>query len=222
MDLLEYLIQFVTEERNALFDRVLEQRTRYLTVALEDIFQSQNASAVIRTCECLGVQDLHIIEQKNEYQINPDVVIGSSQWINLYNYKGNQNNTLTAINNLRNNGYRIIATTPGKVSTNLEDFDINKGKAVLFFGTELTGLSETVLENADEFLKIPMFGFTQSFNISVSAAMILQSLTSRIRKSEVDWNLSQKEKESIKIEWLKTTIPKVDLIIDRFNKEIRN
>lgn len=222
MTLVEYLSQFITDERNKLFDSVLDERTRYITVALEDIYQPQNASAVVRTCECLGIQDLYVVEQKNPYQINPDVVIGSSQWININNYKGSKNNTLDAITALRSKGYRIIATSPGKKCTNLEDFDLSKGKVALFFGTELTGLSDTLLENADEYLKIPMFGFTQSFNISVSAAIILQNLTYKLRKSDINWTITPEEKEIIKLDWLKTTIPKSELIIKRYFQETKN
>lgn len=221
MTLVEYLSQFVSEERDALFEKVLENRTRHITVALEDIYQPQNASAVIRTCDILGIQDLHIIEQKNTYQINPDVVIGSSQWINIYNYKESENNTLETVNKLKEKGYRIVATTPGKISTNLQDFDLEKGKIALFFGTELTGLTDTLLKNADENLKIPMFGFTQSFNISVSAAIILQNLTHKLRMSNIEWQLTQEEKQDIKLEWLKTSIPKSDLIIKRYQQETK-
>lgn len=220
--LVNYLAQFISDERNKLFDRVLEKRTRYITVALEDIYQPQNASAVIRTCECLGIQDLHIIEQKNPYQVNPDVVIGSSQWINIINYNKAENNTSDAIAELRSKGYRIIATSPGTKCTDLEDFDIAKGKIALFFGTELTGLTYTLLENADENIKIPMFGFTQSFNISVSAAIVLQNLTYRLRNSFLDWKLTSDEKDMIKLDWLKTTIPKSDLIVERYNHETKN
>ncbi len=77
--LLNYLSQFLTEKRRSLFTKVLDSRTRHLTVVIEDIYQSQNASAVLRTCDLTGVQDLHIIENKNIYDINPDVALGSSK-----------------------------------------------------------------------------------------------------------------------------------------------
>ena len=154
--LIAYLSEFLKEERLEVLQRSLRFRTRYLTVCLEDIYQSQNASAVLRSCDAFGVQDVHIIEDKNKYQLNPMVARGSSKWLNLHKYNKGDNPSLEAINSLREKGYRIVATSPHIGDTSLEDFDLTKGKAALVFGTELTGISSTVEQNADEFLKIPM------------------------------------------------------------------
>ena len=198
------------------FNRVIENRTRYITIALEDIYQSQNASAVLRTSECFGLQDIHIIENKYEYNVNPDVVMGSSKWLNLIKYNNSENNTLEAIKNIKAKGYRIVATTPHKDDVNLEQFDLDKGKVALFFGTEVTGLSDLMLENADEFIKIPMYGFTESFNISVSTAIILQHLSYKMRNSDVDWQLPDSEKEELKLEWLKKSVKSSSMLINKF------
>ncbi|MEA2106636.1 MAG: RNA methyltransferase [Bacteroidota bacterium] len=220
--LTKYLEQFITTERLELFYKLINQRTRYITVVLEDIYQSQNASAVLRTADCFGIQDVHIIENKNEYQINPDVALGASKWLNLVKYNKQENNTLEAISHLRQKGYRIVATTPHTQDVNLENFDLTQGKTALFFGTELRGLSNEMIDNADEFLKIPMFGFTESFNISVSAAIILHHLTTSLRKSEINWQLSDNEKKEILLEWLKKTIKKSSLLIDDFLSKKNN
>ncbi|MFO7842339.1 MAG: RNA methyltransferase [Bacteroidales bacterium] len=221
-DLVNYLEQFITQKRLNLFHQILNQRTRYITVVLEDIYQSQNASAVLRTADCFGIQDVHIIENKNEYQINPDVALGSYKWLNLIKYNNQKSNTLEAISDLKKQGYRIVATTPHTKDVNLEDFDLTRGKTALFFGTELNGLTDTMIDNADEYIKIPMVGFTESFNISVSVAIILHHLTSLLRKSEIDWQLSDNEKEEILLEWLKKTIKKSSLLIDDFLSKKNN
>ena len=221
-ELINFLKQFVTEERDGLFDQVLENRTRYITVALEDIYQSLNASAVLRTSDCFGLQDVHIIENKNEYNINPDVTLGSSKWLNLKKYNKTENNTLDVIKALRADGYRIVATTPHTNDVNLENFDLEKGKVALFFGTELNGLSDLMIKNADEYLKIPMYGFTESFNISVSAAIILHYLTNKLRQSGIDWYLSNSEKEELKLGWLKQTIKKSSMLVDDFLSKKKN
>ncbi|HKL08049.1 MAG TPA: RNA methyltransferase [Bacteroidales bacterium] len=221
-DLINYLEQFITQQRLNLFHQILNQRTRYITVVLEDIYQSQNASAVLRTADCFGIQDIHIIENKNEYQINPDVALGSYKWLNLVKYNNQKSNTLEAISDLKKQGYRIVATTPHTNDVNLEDFDVTQGKTALFFGTELNGLSDIMIVNADEYIKIPMVGFTESFNISVSVAIILHHLTSSLRKSEIDWQLSDNEKEEILLEWLKKTIKKSSLLIDDFLSKKNN
>lgn len=214
--LIEYLSQFITEKRFDLFNKILSERTEYLTVVLEDIYQPQNASAVLRTCDCFGIQNVHIIENDNEYRINPDVALGSAQWLNLYKYNNEENNTISAVNKLKKKGYRIIATTPHTDDVNLEEFDINKGKFALMFGSELPGLSDVALENADEFLKIPMYGFTESFNISVSAALCIHHLSYKIRSSEIDYFLNPERKNEILLTWLKQNIKKSKLIEQRF------
>jgi tRNA (guanosine-2'-O-)-methyltransferase len=214
--LIDNLKQFITERRWELFNQVIGQRTRHITVVLEDIYQPQNASAVLRTCDCFGIQDVHIIENTNEFRINPDVELGAAHWLNLNLYNTLENNTLSAIDKLRNDGYRIVATTPHTNDIDLESFDLNKGKIALFFGSEQPGLSQLMLDNADEFLKIPMFGFTESFNISVSAAIILHHLSSKLKKANMQWQLKNYEKEEILLNWLKYSIKDSELIIKEY------
>lgn len=215
--IVHHLSEFVLEKRYELLRYVLNHRTRYLTVVLENIFQPQNASAVLRSCDCFGVQDIHIIENTNAFNINPKVVMGATKWLNLYKYNRSENNTLSTINHLKAQGYRIVATSPHTYVKNLYDFDITKGKFALFFGTELTGLSNDVLENADEYLLIPTYGFSESLNISVSAAICIQVLTERLRNSEVDITLSQEEHQELLHNWLRKTVKSWRSIEKRFN-----
>ncbi|TLX72432.1 RNA methyltransferase [Labilibacter sediminis] len=221
-ELIKYLSESITENRNALFDKVIEDRTKYITVVLEDIYQSHNASAVLRSCDCFGIQDVHIIENRNKYNIDKDVALGSSKWLQLNKYNEKENNTLNAINHLKSQGYRIVATTPHTNDVELYDFDVSKGKAAIVFGTELTGISDIVRENADEFLRIPMYGFTESFNISVSAALVLQHLAHEIRRAGVNWGLTHEEKADIKLDWLRATIKSSELIEKEFFKKKSN
>jgi tRNA (guanosine-2'-O-)-methyltransferase len=212
VDIIKYLENFLSERRKNLISSIVKHRTKYITVVLEDIFQSQNASAVLRTCDCFGIQDIHIIENNNKYQINPDVALGSNKWLSLTKYNAGENNSLQALHFIKELGYRIVATTPHKGSVELEKFDLDKGKIALFFGTELKGLSKEIINNADEFIRIPMFGFTESFNISVSAAIILHHLTYKLRNSLINWKLTDEEENVIKYEWLKNSIKNSDKI----------
>jgi tRNA (guanosine-2'-O-)-methyltransferase len=217
IDIINHLSGFILEKRLELLKHVLSNRTRYLTVVLEDIYQSQNASAVLRTCDCLGVQDIHIIENRNPFNINPRVVMGATKWLSLYRYKdSNSNNTKNAINLLKNKGYRIVATSPHTYQTSLNDFDIEKGKFALLFGTELTGLSETVLNQADEFIMIPTYGFSESLNISVSAAVCIYTLTQRLRSSDIITSLPDDEYNQLMHEWLRKAVKSWRLIEKRF------
>lgn len=217
---LDHLSSYLTPRRQELFNKTLDMRTRHITVVLEDIFQSQNASAVLRTCDCFGIQDVHIIENRNEFQVNTEVSLGSSKWLSLKKYNEAENNSLEAIKQLKQKGYRIVATTPHTNDQELPDFDITKGKTALFFGSELPGITDTILNEADEFLKIPMFGFTESFNISVSAAIILHHLSLKMRENkDLKWELSQDEKDELKLEWIRKTIKKSELIEKRYWEE---
>ncbi len=214
------LSDVVLPERLAVLEQALSFRTRYITVVVENIYQPQNASAVLRTCDCMGIQNVSIIEHNNRYRVNPEIAMGADQWLTVHKYSGNKNVTSATINNLRQNGYRIIATSPHADDVLLPNFDLNKGKIALFFGTEKQGLTNEVLNNADEFLRIPMFGFTESFNISVSAAIILSSLVERLHKSNIDWHLTDNDHDEILLTWLLRTIKRSDLLLERLCNEL--
>lgn len=221
-ELIQFLETVMKEERIELIEKNVNERTRYVTVVLENIFQPQNASAVMRSCDCFGVQDLHVIENSNKYELNPEVVMGSSKWIDLKRYNSKDENTLDTINSLKKEGYRIVATTPHTNDVLLPDFDLTKGKSAFFFGTELTGLSDVVMDHADEFVRIPMYGFTESFNISVSASLVLNHLASALRRSNVDWQLTEDEKLDLKLEWYKRSIKSGEKMINRFKKTLES
>jgi len=218
--LLEHLLTFITDNRSELFMKVIAQRTRHITVVLEDIYQPHNASAVLRTCDLTGVQDVHIIENKNVYDVNPDVAMGSSKWLDLIKYNGFEDNTAEAFKQLKQKGYRIVATTPHKNDKSLEDISLD-GKMAFVFGTEMHGLSEGAIQMADEYVRIPMVGFTESYNISVSAALVLYTLTQKLRKSAINWQLNEDEQVDILLEWARRSINRPELIEKKFIKEIK-
>jgi tRNA (guanosine-2'-O-)-methyltransferase len=215
-DLINYLIGFITPERHARMQAVLAKRTRYLTVVLEDLYQAHNASAVLRSCDGFGVQDVHIVEGRNSFRVNEEIALGTAQWLTLHRYKGRQNNSREAVKTLRKQGYRIVATSPRRNDVDLQDFDLSVGKIALFFGTEKEGLSNFLLEEADEYLKIPMDGFVESFNISVSAAIILHHLTLRLRSSEINWRLPKKDTDELLFKWLCSSLKRSEDLIERF------
>ena len=216
--LLAYLEQFISQNKSELFDDVIENRTRHITIVLEDIYQSQNASAVLRSCDCFGIQDVHIIENRYTYSINPDVALGSSKWLNLIKHNHNGNNTLSCYEQLRSQGYKIVATTPHRNDTMLDELDLNN-KVALVFGTELEGLSESAIKHADEYVKIPMYGFTESFNISVSAAVVLYHLTEKLRVSEIPWKLNGHDRVKTRLGWVKSVIKRPEIYEREFFKK---
>lgn len=212
--LINHLETFLTPRRIALFDKVIAERTNHFTVATQDVYQLHNTSAVIRSCEVFGVQNIHVIEERKPKRIDREIAMGAQKWVDVNRYSTSKECT----KELRAKGYQIVATTPYGESTALKDFDIEKPSAI-FFGTEKDGLSEEILNEADCSLKIPMVGFTESLNISVSAAIILQSITSRLKNSKIAWQLSEEEKEGLKYEWLKKCIKNSDSIIAEYQTE---
>ncbi len=219
--LFEFMSGFVTERRKELITNISAIRTNYITLGLEDIYQSQNASAVLRTADCFGLTDVHIIENKNEYKLNPDVELGASKWLTLNKYNQKKENTVDAINTLKTQGYRIVATTPHTNDVALDEFDLAKGKVALLFGTELNGLTDIALEHSDEFLKIPMHGFTESFNISVSAAIIMHHLTLKLRQSDLAWQLTDEEQLDLRIHWIRKSFKNAQAVENKFFNEIK-
>ncbi|AUP80851.1 TrmH family RNA methyltransferase [Flavivirga eckloniae] len=209
--LLEYLETYLTENRQARFDAVLSQRTKYYTVATEDVYQLHNTSAVIRSCDVFGIQEVNIVEERNSKRIDREIAMGAQKWVDLNRY----HTVKDCITGLKQKGYQIVATTPHVDDCELHDFDITK-KSCFFFGRETEGLSQEVLDAADCYLKIPMVGFTESLNISVSAAIILQHVTTKLRQTNIDWKLTENEMLEKRLDWVKKTIKSYDEIVERF------
>jgi tRNA (guanosine-2'-O-)-methyltransferase len=214
----DYLIacirEIITVERWAKFEEVLASRTNHIAVVLEDIYQPHNASAVIRTCELLGINHLHIIENQNPYEINPDIVVGSDKWIKINKHNSADNNTLKCYRKLRNKGYRIVATSPHKNDCLIEELPLDQ-KTALVFGNEGFGLSETALAQADAYVKIPSYGFTESYNISVAVALSLYQLTSRLKKSHPNWQLPHDEKQQLLLEYALKSVRQPQILVKR-------
>lgn len=204
--LIKHLREFATATRWQKIIDVAGQRTRHIAVVVEDIHQSHNASAVLRSCDGFGIQDVHIIENRNRFDASSQVTIGADQWLTLYRYKKpEEDNTEACFKALKERGYKVIATTPHENDQNLNALSI-EDKTALVFGSEMDGISERASELADGFVRIPMAGFSESFNISVSAGICLYNLTRRLRESDVVWQLSQGEMEELKYLWLKKSI----------------
>ena len=211
MDLLTYLEEFVSEERKQRFVEILANRTKYITVAIEDVFQLHNTSAILRSCDAFGIQELHVVEDRFGKRLDKNIAMGAEQWVDVQGYQTSSE----CIDALKQKGYHIIATTPHHEAQLLPDFTPETPTA-LFFGTEKEGLSEEVMQKADGFLKIPMVGFSESLNVSVSAAIILEAVTQRIRNSDVPWQLSEKERLEKRFDWTKKSIKNVEGIISRY------
>lgn len=217
--LLDYLGQYITPHKKKVMERVLAKRTRHITVVLEDIFKPHNASAVIRTCDCFGLQDMHVIEKTNQYKVNPYVTRGASQWVDLHKYYREDGKSVDAcFDSLRKSGYKIYGTSPSADSISIYDLQPEE-KLALVFGNEHEGISGEVKSKADGLVHIPMLGFTDSFNISVSASIFLFDL---VRKAETmgieNFHLSEDEKKQLRMKWYREIVKNSDIHEKVFRK----
>ncbi len=220
-ELLDYLGQFVTENKKRKIQQVLQWRTRYVTLVLEDIYQPQNASATLRTAEILGVQDVYIVENWNPYRLNPKVVMGASKWIDLYRFRQKDGqNTPRCMAYLREQGYLLVATSPHNPTwTAPEEVPLDRPLA-FWFGSELEGLSEYALRHADGVLRLPMYGFTESYNISVSVGITLFTIVRRLHaRTDLPWRLSSEEQEALTLAWYIRILDRGDVLVRTFLKE---
>lgn len=211
LEFLDFLENILTDNRKERFLQVLSKRTNHFTIAIEDVFQLHNTSAVMRSCEVFGIQQLNVIEERYTKSIDKEIAMGAQKWVDVHRF----DSISSCIYDLKNKGYQIIATTPHENDCMLDDFDISKPSA-LFFGTERDGLSDEILQQADGFLKIPMVGFTESLNISVSAAIIIQNIMSRLHQSDIKWQLTEDEILEKRLLWAKNSIKDIKRIEERY------
>jgi len=214
-ELNRYLHGFITDERRERIEAVLNNRTRHVNVVLEDLYQPNNASAVMRSCDAFGVQDLHVIEDQHRFKPAAGIALGAEKWLSVYKYN-NQEALKNCIYKLRKSGYQIIATSPKASHQPIQEINIHT-KTSLMFGAELTGLSDEAFELADSICCIPMSGFTESFNLSVSVAICLYEVTTRIRlMPEIDWKLTTNEKIQLRFEFLKKSVRAGEQLVEGF------
>lgn len=210
--LLEELYKIITPAKIEKFDRIAAERTRHIAIVVENLYQEHNASAVMRSCDCFGIQDLHVIEKTNKFSVNREIAMGAGQWVDHYQYTDELYPTSKCINHLKEQGYLIAATTPHTNDVNIHEMPLDKPVALLF-GTEQTGLSEAALNMSDIFVKIPMVGFTESFNISVSAALCMHTLRNRLEtQEEFKWKINEDEQIELKIQWCKKIIKNPEIV----------
>ena len=217
-DLVQHLKAFVLDERRALFEEKIQHRTKHITIVLENIFQGRNISASIRSADCFGVQDVHVIENDNVFNDDSEVSMGADKWVSTIRHNKEIHNTAKAIRKLKADGYHVIAATPHNTNFDLYDIEIGEQKIALIFGAEVNGCSEQSLKLADERMKIPMYGFTESFNISVSVSLCLQHLTYKMRNSAVNWRMNQEQRNKTLLQWLRNSIKSSSQIEEKYLK----
>ena len=205
------LKEFMLPERYDVLRRTLGMRTRYMTVLAENMYHGQNAAALIRHCEAFGVQEMHTVETLCSFEPNPDIARGAERWIDVRQHPS----TAEAVAALRGAGYRIVATTPHREDVTPETFDVTQGPFALVFGTEHAGISDEVIASADEFLRIPMCGMVESLNVSASAAILIYTLSERMRLTVGNWRMSDAEQAETLCRWMRRSVKDSEAILQR-------
>lgn len=218
-EVLEEFYKIITPNKQEMFDRIAAQRTKHITVVLENVFQEHNASAVLRSCDCFGIQELHVIEKDNQYKVQRDIALGAGRWVDMYNFDKGSEVTKDCLSKLKSKGYKIVATSPHTEKT-INDIDLSQPMAFVF-GTERRGISDEVIELSDELVKIPMYGFTESFNISVSVALVLNTIRTRLEESNLNWKLSEEELVDLKIKWCKKILNGGEALEKHFYEKLK-
>ncbi len=199
--LLKELKEHLTSGRKKRIEEVAAQRTRKITLVLEDIRQEHNTGALLRTADILGIQDVHLISQQYEIRLAEAISKGSTNWVTLHRYQDREaDNFQTCLETLRSCDYELVVAHPeGDIA--LPDLKYQGKPMALLMGSEWEGVSDIALKSAGKKVRIPQYGFTQSFNVSVAAALILQQMNASLRNSEFDWQLSNEEREELELEW---------------------
>jgi tRNA (guanosine-2'-O-)-methyltransferase len=215
---IKHLSEFLHEKRCERIREIARQRTRHFSIIVENLYQTHNISAILRTAECLGIQDVHVIENNFQYEISRQVTLGAHKWLSIHRYREWEDNTVQCIKNIKKQGYKVIATLPHQSDCMLDDTPIDE-KTAFIFGTEQEGLTQKAIVMADGFLKIPMYGFTESYNVSISVALTMMNVVERLRKSEIDWRLPKEEQLELELLWMKKSVKDADQIIERYNND---
>ncbi|TVR81507.1 MAG: TrmH family RNA methyltransferase [Chitinophagaceae bacterium] len=215
-EVIDHLYSFISESKKKRMNQVLGERTKFLTLVLEDVYQPQIVSSIVKTCDCFGIQDLHLVENFNKYSASPDAIIAATKWVNIHRYREkNSNNTQLAINELRDSGYQIVTVTNNRRATSIDEFPMDKKTAVIF-GPEKSGPSDVAIKQADAFVKIPLLGFSDYLNLPVTTGAALNSLRHRMVQSKAKWQLDENEIDEVKYFWAHKLLKSADRLEDVF------
>lgn len=199
-DFVCYSCNVPTKERIRKVKRVLSLRQPDLHIVLEEVTNTHNASAVVRTCDAAGVLYLDIISSGGEpFPVNQAISTRAEKWLHFSYFPS----TEECLNRLKKEGFKIVATHLGEESIPYTAIDYTQPLAIVF-GNESEGISEEARDLADYVIKIPMIGMAQSLNLSVSVGIILyEAMKQRKEKGSLGKKkLSSKEFESFQKSWL--------------------
>lgn len=210
----QHLQQFLTDERLEKINHFAPESSDFVLPVIEDVFQFRNAAAIVRSVEACGFHKIIAMESEHEFNPNLRVTKGAETWVEVEKLPHN----MDSLREIKNRGYKILAVSPENNATMLSDYDL-KEPVALVFGTEAAGVSEEILDFADETLAIPMYGFTQSFNVSVAAAICVYELKQKLLRSNLDYKLSEEKLWEMKVRWAMNSIKSGEQILAKYLRE---
>jgi tRNA (guanosine-2'-O-)-methyltransferase len=213
-EIYSYLSGFLTEERLRKIDYFSVESSDFILPVVEDVYQFRNAAAILRSVEACGFHKVVALEKENFFDPNLRVTKGADTWVEVEKLP----RTMDSLKEIKSRGYKIVAVSPERNATMLPNYKPTEPLA-LVFGTEWEGTTDELLDFADETLAIPMYGFTQSFNVSVAAAICMYDLKQKLIHSGIDYKLSDEKLLAMKIRWAINTIPSGSQILERFKNE---
>lgn len=210
-----YLTELITPQKLTKIENLAKNRSQFIVPVIEDIYQFRNAGAIIRSMEAFAFQKLIALEKNNKFIPEGAVARGADKWITIQFMKSGRESLLE----IKKAGYQLVAVSPEKQAVNLSDFEITKPLA-LIFGTEFEGVTQETLEIADECIKIPMYGFTESLNVSVAAGISFYEMRKKLENSNLEWKMTEEEMLDLKIKWAKASVSSGEEIAEHYLKNL--
>ncbi len=207
----EALAPLLTPERIARIDQVIDARLGSVAAAVEDTYDPHNAAATLRTCEALGLQELYVIEPGLRFSSAKGVTRGAHRWLDLHRFS----EASAAVAALKLRGFRVYATLPDPGAASIEDVPVDTPIAVVF-GNEHDGVSPAVIAACDGAVTVPMFGFTESYNLSVTVGLAMSRLAAR-RRAYIGalGDLDPERRARLRARWFALRIRAAVRIVDR-------
>ncbi|MCU7618933.1 RNA methyltransferase [Chryseobacterium sp. PBS4-4] len=210
----EYLKQFLTEERLRKIEHFAPESSDFVLPVLEDVYQFRNAAAIVRSVEACGFHKVVALQEENNFEPNLKVTKGADTWVEVEKLPRN----MESFQKIKDKGYKIVVVSLENNAKMLPDYEITEPIA-LVFGTEMEGVSQEILDFADETLAIPMYGFTRSFNVSVAASLCMYELKQKLMKSDIDYKLSEEKLLKMKIRWAVNSVKSGKQILEKYQKD---
>ncbi|WP_294246950.1 RNA methyltransferase [uncultured Chryseobacterium sp.] len=207
----EYLQQFLTEERLRKIEHFAPESSDFILPVIEDIYQFRNAAAIVRSVEACGFHKVVALQEEYSFEPNLRVTKGADTWVEVEKLPRN----MDSFQQIKDRGYKMVAVSLENNAKMLPAYEVTEPMA-LVFGTEMEGVSQEILDFADETLAIPMYGFTRSFNVSVAASICMYELKQKLIKSGIDYKLGEEKLLKMKIRWAVNSIRSGQQIYDKY------